>query len=87
MELIRQAANAAGDYVVFQRISDKQEILYRVYAYNSKTACSLVAYSTAMSADALGRKYLERDAQIAGMSVFEEACEFMGLELPEVDEQ
>lgn len=80
MELIRKAANNDGDYVTFQRTSIKTKILYHVDLYNSRTGKSLTVFSTEMSSEALGCKYIERTVKEAGMEVFNEACDFMGIE-------
>ena len=80
MELIRQAANTDGDYVLFRKVSNKAEIHYQVYVYNNRTAHSLLAYSKTLPVGAIGRKHIERLAVVEGMTTFEEACDFMGIE-------
>ena len=85
MELIRQAANSDGDLVIFQRI-DGSAVIYQVVVFNSKTSSYLHAFSESITPGAMGQKYLEKAAQIEGSAIFEEACGFMGLAFPEVDE-
>ena len=86
MELIRKAANNDGDSVLFWRSETGAEIRYQVVLCNSRTEHTLKAYSTAISVEAFGRKHLEKAAQIEGLAVFEEACDFMGIEVPEEGE-
>ena len=85
MELIRKAANDDGDFVIFQRI-DGSAVIYQVVVFNSRTSSYLHAFSESITPGAMGQKYLEKAAQVEGSAVFEEACGFMGLALPEVDE-
>ena len=85
MELIRKAANDDGDFVIFQRI-DGSAVIYQVVVFNSRTSSYLHAFSESITPGAMGQKYLEKAAQIEGSAIFEEACGFMGLMLPEVDE-
>ena len=86
MELIRKAANSDGDSVLFWRSETGAEIRYRVVLCNIRTEHTLKAYSTAIAVKAFGRKHLEKAAQIEGLVVFEEACQFMGIEVPGEDE-
>ena len=85
MELIRQAANNDGNFVIFQQI-DGSAVIYQVVVFISRTSSYLHAFSKSITPGAMGQKYLEKAAQIEGSAIFEEACGFMGLALPEVDE-
>ena len=80
MKVIRQAGNNNGDCVIFWGLNLGAEIQYQVVLYNIRTEHTLKAYSTAIAVGAFGRKHLEKAAQIEGLAVFEEACDFMGIE-------
>lgn len=83
MELFRQAANTDGDYVLFRKVSNKAEIHYQVYIYNNRTAHSLLAYHKTIAVGAIGREHIERLAVEEAITTFEEACDFMGIEMEE----
>lgn len=85
MKVIRQAASNNGG-VIFWRLDLGAEIQYQVVLCNSKTEKTLKAYSMAMDDGDFGREHLERAAQVKGMEVFREACQFMGIEVPGEDE-
>lgn len=85
MEIIKRAANGGGDYVVFRKIRTEITIYHNVRIYNTKTRCFLDAFHHRIPVSALGRKYLEKAARIEGEAIFEEACDFMGIE-PEEEE-
>lgn len=83
MKIIREAVNNDGDSVLFWRLETGAEIRYQVVLCNSRTEHTLKAYSKEMAVGAFGRKHLERAAQVKGMEAFKEACQFMGIEVPE----
>ena len=86
-KIIRKAVNSDGDYVIFfQQMINRAEILYQVVLCNSRTEHSLLAYNKTIPVGAIGRKYMERLAEVEGMTTFEEACDFMGISLPEDSE-
>lgn len=84
--IIRKVVNNDGDSVLFWRSETGAEIRYQVVLCNSRTEHTLKAYSTAIAVGVFGRKHLEKAAQIEGLAVFEEACDFMGIEVPGEDE-
>ena len=82
--IIKKAANSDGDSVTFlERMENREEIIYEVVLYNSRTGQSLNAYYTAIAVRTFARERLERAAQAAGMEVFKEACQFMGIDIEE----
>lgn len=83
MKVIRQATNSDGDYVEFLRLEPNGGVIYAVDLFNSRTGRTLEAYSSAIGIDNIGRKHLERAAQETALAVFKEACDFMGISLPE----
>lgn len=84
--IIKEAANSVGDSVTFlERMENREEIIYEVVLHNSRTGHTLEAFSTMIDVGAFGREHLERAAKVAGMASFEEACDFMGIDIEEED--
>lgn len=84
--IIKKAANSDGDSVTFlERMENREEIIYEVVLYNSRTGRTLKAYSTAIGINDIDRKHLERAAQETALAVFKEACDFMGIDIEEED--
>ncbi len=83
---IKQAGNSNGDYVLFRRVTSIGEIHYQVYVYNNTTCHSLLAFHETIAVGALAREQLEEAAKIVGMATFEEACDFMGIEMEDEDD-
>lgn len=86
MELIRQAANSDGDYVIFQLIRKTEYNLFEVVMVNGRTGQELQIFCDVVDVGIPEQEHEEWNVRFDGENAFKRACDFMGIEIEGEDE-